>query len=145
MRNVSFKTKLSLLLILSLLVAAVAIGCGEKVIESPEFTGVTDVADAVGEGEYSFDFSAVFADGTKKSCVVSSDCETVGEALISLGLIEGEDGAYGLYVKSVLGVVADYNTDKTYWALYTDGEMSMVGIDTVKCKEVSSVELRVEK
>ena len=130
MRKASFKTRLSLLLILTLLVAAVAVGCGEK---------TTHV------GEYSFDFIATFADGTQKEFEVSTTCETVGEALMAEGLIEGEDGAYGLYVKSVCGVVADYNIDQTYWALYTDGEMSMVGADSVKCAEVSLVEFKVEK
>ena len=54
-------------------------------------------------------------------------------------------GAYGIYVKSVCGAIADYDKDKTYWALYTDGEMSFVGADQVKCGEVSLVEFKVEK
>ena len=130
MKKASFKAKLSLLLILSLLVAAVIVGCGEEI--------------AI-EGEYTFDFIVTFVDGTQKEFEVSTTCETVGEALLAEGLIDGEEGAYGLYVKSVCSVVADYNVDQTYWALYTDGEMSMVGADSVKCADVSLVEFKVEK
>lgn len=149
MKKASFKAKLSLLLILSLLVAAVMVGCGENAADVTADAVVTTEApngrELVGEGKYSFNFSAVFADGTAKLYEVSTDAETVGEALLALGLIDGEEGAYGLYVKSVCSVVADYNVDQTYWALYTDGEMSMVGADSVKCADVSLVEFKVEK
>ena len=69
----------------------------------------------------------------------------MGEALLTLGLIDGEIGAFGLYVKSVCGVVADYDIDRTYWALYVNGEMSMVGADAVKTAEASNAEFRVSK
>ena len=143
MKKLSLLARLSLLLIFLLLVAAVAMGCGEENVAVTEEQ--TIVCETVGEGEYSFDFTAVFADGSKKSYAVFTDCETVGEALLSLGLIDGEDGPYGLYIKSVCGVIADYDKDQTYWALYTDGEMSMAGADMVKCADVSLVELKVEK
>ena len=62
-----------------------------------------------------------------------------------LGLIEGESSAYGLYVKRVCGVLADYDVDATYWALYVNGESSMVGVDSVKCADAESVEFRLVK
>jgi len=148
MKKLMFYARLSLILILTLLVAAVAVGCGEN--ETPVTTNavVTDAPaerETLGEGQYSFDFTAVFADGTSKRYGISTDCTTVAEALLSLGLIDGKDGPYGLYIKSVCGVIADYDIDKTYWAFYTDGEMSMVGADSVKCADIKSVEFKVEK
>ena len=147
MKKFDFVSKLSLVLAFLLLVAAVSAGCGEKQ-DAIDGTVVTDAAvlrEQIGEGEYSFDFSAYTLEGEHFDYTVATDCETVGDALVSLGLIDGENGAYGLYVKSVCGVVADYNIDATYWALYTDGEMSIVGADGVKCSEVSLVEFKVEK
>ena len=65
----------------------------------------------------------VDADGNETNFVVSTDKETVGDALLELNLIEGEEGDYGLYVKTVNGITADYDTDGTYWAFYVNGEM----------------------
>ena len=55
---------------------------------------------------------------------------TVGAALLSLGLIAGEDSDYGLYVKTVNGVTVDYDTDGKYWAFYVDGEYAATGVDS---------------
>ena len=150
MKKKTFFTRLSLLLTLVLLVAAVLVGCGEQTTSPVETTGTSDVqsapvAEPIGEGQYTFTFTAVFADGSAKRYAVSTDCETVGEALLALKLIEGEAGPYGLYVKSVCGVVADYDIDGTYWSLYTDGEMSMTGVDLLMSADAKDVEFRVAK
>ncbi len=147
MKKINLRFSLSLLFVLLLLVAAVTAGCGDGQADVTDVTVTEEaiVRKTVGEGEETFDFTAVFADGSTADYTVFTSSETVGDALLSLGLIEGEEGAYGIYVKSVCGVVADYDVDKTYWALYTDGEMSFVGADAVKCSEVSLVEFRIEK
>ena len=49
---------------------------------------------------------------------LKTDEEILGTALIAEKLIGGEEGAYGLYVKEVNGVVADYDVDQTYWAFW---------------------------
>ena len=61
---------------------------------------------------------------------VNTDKTTVGDALLEHNLIEGEEGAYGLYVKKVNGIVADYDVDQTYWGFYIDGEYAMTGVDS---------------
>ena len=60
---------------------------------------------------------------------IHTDKETLGDALLEHNLIAGEKGAYGLYVKLVNGIEADYDKDGTYWAFYKNGEMMMVGVD----------------
>ena len=146
MKKINVRLGLSLLFVLLLLVAAVMAGCGGQTENVAVNTTAAEIErTVVGEGEKNFDFTAVFADGKTEDYTVFTNSETVGEALLSLGLIEGEMGAYGIYVKSVCGVVADYDVDKTYWALYTDGEMSMTGADKVNCDDVSLVEFKVEK
>lgn len=60
---------------------------------------------------------------------INTDKETVGEALAEQGLIEGEKGAYGLYVKVVNGITADYNTNQSYWAFSKNGEYMQTGVD----------------
>jgi len=61
---------------------------------------------------------------------VKTEAETVGEALTELGLIDGEQGPYGLYVKKVNGIVADYDIDQSYWSFAQNGEALLSGVDT---------------
>ncbi len=139
MKKQSFFVRISLILTLILLVAAVAVGCGEKDID----TGAQTTA--MQSASHTFEFTAVFADGTKETHTVTTTAQTVGDALMALGYIKGEEGAYGMYVKEVCGVTADFETDGMYWALYVDGEYGMSGVDTLKCADVENVEFRIEK
>ena len=77
----------------------------------------------------------VKADERQVTFTIHTDKETVGDALMEHDLIEGEEGAYGLYVKKVNGITADYDTDKHYWALYVDGEYAMTGVDSTEVKD----------
>ena len=63
---------------------------------------------------------------------IKTDKTTLGEALLEHGLIEGDQGAYGMYVKKVNGITADYDVDQAYWALYKNGEACMSGVDTTE-------------
>ena len=76
-----------------------------------------------------FTFVVKFADGTSKTHVVETTRKTVGEALIDKGLIAGEDGPYGLYVKTVDGQTLDYDTDGMYWAFYVGGQYAPAGVE----------------
>ena len=77
----------------------------------------------------------VKADGQSVTFTIKTDKKTVGEALMEHDLLAGEEGAYGLYVKKVNGITADYDKDQTYWALYIDGEYAMSGVDTTDVSE----------
>lgn len=137
--------RLSLILTVLLLVTAAFVGCGNDVAETTAET--TENAEIRGTDDYAYNFTlkVVFEDGTEKSCPVVSNCETVGEALLDAGLIEGEESQYGLTVYTVCGVTYNFNEDSAYWALYVDGEYAMSGVDQIKCADVKEVEFRVEK
>ena len=109
--------------------------------EAPEASEVT----TVGEGEKSFDFTVTDINGNTTEFKVFTDKTTVGEALLELKLIEGEDGQYGLYVKKVNGITADYDVDQTYWAFYVDDEYAMTGVDMTDIVEGSSYSFKQEK
>jgi hypothetical protein len=72
----------------------------------------------------------VIADGKSVTFTVKTDAETLGDALLAHNLIAGDEGQYGLYVKVVNGMTADYNTTRTYWSFYQDGEYMMAGVDS---------------
>ena len=104
-------------------------------------TGVT----VLGEGATTFNVTVTDKDGNETQFEIHTDKETVGAALLELELIAGEEGAYGLYIKQVNGITADYDVDQTYWAFYIDGEYAMSGADTTTITEGSTYSFKVEK
>lgn len=72
---------------------------------------------------------------------VKTDKALLGDALLENNLVDGENGPYGLYIKSVNGIVADYDIDQSYWAFYKDGEMMMTGVDGAEIADGEHYEL----
>lgn len=99
----------------------------------------------LGEGGTRFALTITDGDGAQTHVTVNTDAATVGEALEELGLIQGEEGAYGLYVEMVNGITADYDADRTYWAFYINGDYAMTGVDATELVPGDSYELRVER
>ena len=85
-----------------------------------------------GEGATSFYFTVRNVDNTVTKFIIHTNKTTVGAALLELGLIEGEDSEYGLMVKSVNGILADWETEKAYWAFYINGEYAQTGVDSTQ-------------
>ena len=75
------------------------------------------------------------AGGKTVTFTIHTDAATVGEALKPLGLIDGEDSEFGMYVKTVNGMAADYDADGYYWAFYADGEYAPTGVDSTDIAE----------
>lgn len=98
----------------------------------------------LGEGNTVFSFQVVDKDGKQTNYEIHTDKTIVGEALLELGLIEGEDSEYGLYVKTVNGVTADYDKDGVYWAFYVNDEYAQTGVDSTEITEGDSYTFKVE-
>ena len=81
------------------------------------------------EGVRTFVLEVTGADGVTQTQTINTTCTTVGDALLEYGMIDGEQGEYGLYVKTVLGETHDYDVDGLYWAFYIDGEYATAGAD----------------
>ena len=128
-----------LLIVLIAALASSIIAC------SPSGTGTTTTT-TVQNQEVTFTFEVYLEDGSRKSThEITTDEQTVGAALLEEGLIEGEDGPYGLYVKTVDGVLADYETTGTYWAFYIDGEYAMTGVDSTTVEAGKVYSFRIAK
>ena len=76
---------------------------------------------------------------------IKTDKTTVGEALLENGLVEGEQGAYGLYIKKVNGILADYDVDQSYWLFYVNGEYAMSSADITEIDESAVYQLEYTK
>lgn len=98
-----------------------------------------------GSGATMFYFNVVDGDGNTQKFEIHTDKTVVGDALLSLGLIEGEDGPYGLYVKKVNGITADYDVNGTYWAFYVDEEYGMTGVDMTEIVPGTTYAFKVSK
>lgn len=83
----------------------------------------------------------VKAEDQSVTFTIHTDKETLGDALLEHNLISGDDGPFGLYVKFVNGIEADYDKDQTYWALTKDGEILNSGVDGVKVSDGEHYEL----
>ena len=108
-------------------------------IDPEEFTNV------LGEGETRFFFIVTDKDGNQTKFQIFTDDNTVGEALLAHDLIAGDESDFGLYVKTVNGITADYEVDGTYWAFYVDGDYSMSGVDTTPAEPDRVYEFRVSE
>lgn len=85
--------------------------------------------------DLSFEFISKDLDADEvKTTVPYTDGQSVGEALVAAGLIEGEDGPYGLEVKTVNGVTREYDDGGVYWAFYEDGAYASKGVDQTPVK-----------
>lgn len=131
---------LSLLLVFALLACLMA--CGGK--ENPWDDAIYTVDTELGTGAKTLTVE-VEAEGKTITLTVHTDKETVGAALIEHGLLAGEDSQYGLYVKRVNGMLADYDKNQYYWAFYIDGEYAMTGVDGTAIDESAVYRLAYTK
>ena len=152
MNKTRIQNLLSLILCLALIaaIALTVIGCNTaNQPETPETQGQTSAETTAltvkGEGATVFYFNLVDKDGVETKFEIHTDKTTVGEALQELGLIEGEVGDYGLYVKKVNGITADYDVDQSYWAFYINGEYAMTGVDSTEIAEGAVYKLEYTK
>ena len=123
-----------LVLVLALSLAACA--------KAPTPTQVTEPSGQT-EATLTFTFRMVNGETVEEKTVTTTRAKA-GEALLEQGLIQGEEGPYGLYVKTVLDVTLDYDKDGAWWGVYVNGESSLVGVDSVVLEEGMIVELRAE-
>lgn len=118
---------------------------GTESVGGTERDDVTEEIIVLGEGDTVFMFTVVDGDGKESLFEIHTDKEIVGEALVELGLIEGEESEYGLFVKTVNGITADYETDGVYWSFYVNGDYAMSGVDTIPITEGETYMFKVEK
>jgi len=139
---------LSLILCIVLIVAMALFttGCNDKKrVETPTQAETTVEVQVLGEGKTQFDFVVVDENGVETKFEIHTDKNTVGEALVDVDLIQGDEGEYGLMVTTVNGVTKDYNKDGAYWAFYVNDEYAMSGVDTTEIVEGDVYAFKVEK
>ena len=129
------------------LVMALALCACAKTDPAPSGKTTVGVKDGetVGQGATAFSVEVKDAEGKTTKFTVQTDEKTVGAALQKLNIISGEDSQYGLYIKEVTGITADYDKDGTYWAFYIDGQYALTGADLTEAAAGAAYTFAVEK
>ena len=133
-----------LCIVLIAAMALVTCGCSKAPDKAEETTGLVD-GKTYGEGKNTFSFTVTGKDGKDISVTIQTDKTVVGQALQELGIIAGEEGAYGLYVKTVNGETLDYDSDGMYWAFYIDGAYASTGVDQTAIESGVTYAFKAEK
>ena len=145
MKN-KFITKLSLLLaVIMMLTFASCSLFEEDAVPEGIWADATYTEDTeLGEGPKTVQVELKIEDKSI-TFTIHTNAKTLGEALTNYGIIEGEDSQFGLYIKKVNGITADYDVDGSYWGFYKNGEYMMSGVDTTEINGGEHFELVYEK
>lgn len=112
-----FALILALIMTLSLAACAPAAGSGSTPGQTTEGTAAPA----------KFTVTVVHADGSSKDFAYETDEKLLGDYLETQGLIQSQGADDGMF-HTVDGEKADWNENKSYWALYLGEEYAMTGI-----------------
>ena len=143
--KIKMQTKRFTVFCLALVVLVLFTACNSnKVSAEGKWADAIYLSDTeLGEGSKTV-VVAVRAGENEISFTIHTDKEYLADALLEHSLIEGEEGQFGLYVKKVNGIVADYDVDKTYWGFYKNGEQMMTGVSAANIADGEHYELVLE-
>ena len=144
MKHHNAKKLLALVLSFVLISAAALFVFSGAPTETTAPTAPDGAVTELGEGSKTFELTVEDKEGVIHSYRIHTDEEMVGFALIAHQLIEGEQGQYGMYIKSVLGQTLDYETDGMYWAFYVNGEYALTGVDQTPIQADTAYLLKAE-
>lgn len=127
MKNCNVRKILSLILAVVLVAAMALTICGC----SKEAESAVPLKDGKTYGKGATQFTLVVTDleGKSTTVTIKTDKTTVGDALVELGIVDGETSEWGLYVTTVNGVELNWDKDQAYWSFYIGDEYAQTGVD----------------
>ena len=144
MRKNDFSKVLSLSVIF-VLIAAMAlcmVSCDVKKDSEDDYVASEE---ATVKEELTITVTVIDNEGKSEEFKINTKSDNLGDALVMSGLVEGEDGQFGLFIKSVNGLRADYDLDGAYWSVSKGGEMLMTGASETPIADGDSFELTYTK
>lgn len=73
----------------------------------------------------------VTAENKTVTLTVKTDETNLEKILTANNLVEGDESEFGLYIKVVNGIRADYDLDHAYWAIQKDGALTPTGANGI--------------
>lgn len=95
------------------------------------------------QGTKALTVTVIQADGAQEEFKFSTDAEFLRGALEEQHLVEGEESAYGLYVKTVNGVTAD-EAQQQWWCFTKGGAELTTGVDTTPVADGDCFEITLK-
>ena len=127
MNNKNTIIRFSSALLCAIMLLFCLVSCNEEIPELwQDATYTKDTT--LGEGATTVQVEVIAGDKSV-TFTIKTDKTILGDALIDHALVEGEVSTYGLYIKKVNGIRADYDLDGAYWSFSKGGEYMMTGVD----------------
>jgi len=139
--------KLSVIFVLIAAMALCMVSCGGNTdtYDTNSVSTTEAPANSGSEGpevhKYTITVTVIDDKGKSTEFKIDTNKETLADALLEAKLVEGEESQYGLYIKYVNGIRADYELDGAYWSLSKDGEMLLTGASETKIANGEKYEL----
>jgi len=92
------------------------------------------------EGDKAIAIEIIHGDGSKKTFPLRTGEAYLGPALVSGGVVEDNQGAYGLYILTADGETADESAQQ-WWCITKDGEQVNTGADSTPIADGDHFEL----
>lgn len=148
MKKTNIKSMLSFIVCM-VLIAAMAlftIGCNDNSTSSDTTDTILNETDIreLGDGATQVSFTVVDQNGKEAHFIIHTDKTILSDALLEHDLIAGEDGEYGLYVKTVNGTTLDYNKDGKYWAFYVNDAYATKGVEKTEIDDTAKYCFKAE-
>ena len=132
-------------IVLTLVCIVSLVSCGEKTDTDTLWENATHTKDTeFGSGAKTVTVEVKVGEKAV-TFTIHTDKDTVGAALAEHNLITGEEGPFGIYIKAVNGITADYDVDQSYWGFYINGELAMTGVDGTNIEEGVNYQLAYTK
>lgn len=145
MKNKVFAIARVVLILLTVALALVITACKETTPDDTLWQGAIYTEDvALGDGEKRITVK-VTAGEHAVTFTLRTDGASLEDVMLEHGLVEGEDGPYGLYIKKVNGILADYDADATYWTILENGSMAATGASGIMIEDGGTYEFKRTK
>lgn len=99
----------------------------------------------LGTGSTTFTLIVEHMDGTKINFTVSTNKTILSDALTEVGILQGREDIYGMYIEKVNGITQSWDIDKSYWAIYEGDSYASSGIDGITIKPGATYKLVASK
>ena len=95
---------------------------------------------ATSAGDKTINVEVVHKDGTANTFTYQTEREYLGEVLADESLVDGESGAYGLFITTADGETAD-DSNQEWWCITKDGEQLNTSADQTPIADGEHYEL----
>lgn len=119
-------------------------GAGDSSTEDLWKTALYTEDTELGGGKTTINVEVTAGDKTI-TLTLKTDKGTLGDVLLDNKLVEGDQSEYGLFIKVVNGIRADYDLDGAYWAINKDNEPTPTGADTTEIADGENYQLAYTK